>query len=69
MIGVHQRHRMARAVGKRPTEIDRDGGLAGAALQVIFGRNTRDVVIAYQKKHGLTADGIAGPATSAKLSL
>jgi hypothetical protein len=37
MIGVHQRYRMARAVGKRPTEINRDGGLAGAALQVTDG--------------------------------
>ena len=39
------------------------------ATDGIFGRNTRDVVIAYQKKHGLTADGIAGHATSAKLGL
>lgn len=35
----------------------------------IFGPNTRDAVIAYQKKQGLTADGIAGPATSKKLGL
>ena len=37
------------------------------ATDGVFGANTRDAVIAYQKKHGLTPDGIAGPATSAKL--
>jgi hypothetical protein len=35
----------------------------------VFGSNTRDAVIAYQKKNGLTPDGIAGPATSAKLGM
>ena len=39
------------------------------ATDGVFGPNTRDAVIAYQKKHGLTADGIAGPATSRKLGL
>ncbi|HIZ20922.1 MAG TPA: spore cortex-lytic enzyme [Firmicutes bacterium] len=29
----------------------------------IYGTKTRDAVIAFQKKNGLTADGIAGPAT------
>jgi len=39
------------------------------ATDGVFGSNTRDAVIAYQKKHGLAADGVAGPATSAKLGL
>ena len=33
----------------------------------IYGNNTRDAVIAFQKKSGLKADGIVGPATLAKL--
>lgn len=39
------------------------------ATDGVFGPNTREAVIAYQKKNGLTADGIAGPATSARLGL
>lgn len=35
----------------------------------VFGPNTRKALIAYQKKKGLTADGIAGPTTSARLGL
>lgn len=33
----------------------------------IFGSITRDAVIAFQKSHGLIADGIVGPATLLKL--
>lgn len=33
----------------------------------IFGKLTEDAVKAFQKKNGLTADGIVGPATLAKL--
>ena len=47
--------------------------LLGEGIEVstdgVFGAKTRDAVVAYQKKHGLTADGIAGPATSVKLGL
>ena len=39
------------------------------ATDGVFGPNTQKVLIAYQKKSGLTADGIAGPATSASLGL
>lgn len=41
-------------------DVDTDG---------VFGPDTRNAVIAYQKKNGLTADGIAGPTTSARLGL
>ena len=33
----------------------------------VFGKLTRETLIAWQKAHGLTPDGIAGPATLAKL--
>lgn len=45
--------------------------LAGAGLAVIvdgiYGQNTKAAVEAFQREHGLTADGIVGPATLAKL--
>lgn len=34
-----------------------------------FGRNTEAAVIAFQKRSGLTADGIAGPATLEKIGM
>jgi lysozyme family protein len=33
-----------------------------------YGRFTRNAVLAFQRKHGLVADGLVGPATGAKLS-
>lgn len=33
----------------------------------MFGKLTREAVITFQKEHGLTADGVVGPATLAKL--
>jgi peptidoglycan hydrolase-like protein with peptidoglycan-binding domain len=35
----------------------------------VFGPKTREAVIAYQKKSGLDADGVAGPATAESLGL
>lgn len=35
----------------------------------IYGSYTKNAVISFQKKHGLTPDGIAGPATLAKIGL
>lgn len=35
----------------------------------IYGAYTKQAVIKFQKKHGLTPDGIAGPATLAKIGL
>lgn len=40
------------------------GGVDG-----VYGQKTADGVKKFQKKHGLTADGIAGPATLAKIGL
>ena len=45
--------------------------LAGVGLAVIvdgiYGQNTKAAVEAFQREHGLTADGVVGPATLAKL--
>ncbi len=35
----------------------------------IYGEKTRQAVIKFQRKYGLTADGIVGPATAAKLGV
>ena len=40
-----------------------DWGYYSGKVDGIFGRLTRSAVIAFQKRSGLTADGIAGPAT------
>lgn len=47
----------------------KDWGYYKGAVDGIYGRQTRDAVIAFQKKHGLTPDGIAGPQTLAKIGL
>ena len=38
-------------------------GLYNGSIDGIYGSATRDAVIRYQRANGLTADGIAGPAT------
>ena len=35
----------------------------------VYGEKTRQAVIRFQKKYGLTADGVVGPATAAKLGV
>ena len=42
-------------------------GVATGGADGVFGPKTKAAVIAFQKKHGLTADGIVGPKTWAKL--
>ena len=39
------------------------------AVDGIYGKKTVEAVKKFQRKHGLTADGIAGPATLAKIGL
>jgi len=47
----------------------KDWGYYKGPVDGIYGPKTRDAVIAFQKKHGLTPDGIAGPQTLAKIGL
>ena len=46
----------------------RAAGYYNAAIDANFGDNTRNAVIKFQRDHGLTADGIAGVRTLAKLN-
>lgn len=41
---------------------------AGVPADGLFGPKTKSAVIAYQKKHRLTADGVVGPVTWAKMT-
>ena len=50
------------------TRLIKWGYLSGTA-DGIYGAKTEAAVKKFQKKHGLTADGIAGPATLAKIGL
>ena len=47
----------------------RDWGYMKGPVDGIFGTKTREGVKYFQRKHGLTADGIAGPKTLEKLGL
>lgn len=44
-------------------------GLYSGSVDGIYGTATREAVIRFQKANGLTADGIAGPATLKKLGI
>ena len=61
-------------VGSRGTEIaqlQKDltaMGYSTKGVDGIFGNNTKNAVIAFQRAHGLTADGIAGPKTLEELA-
>lgn len=44
-------------------------GYYSGSVDGIYGTQTKNAVIAFQKKHGLTADGVAGPKTLAKIGL
>lgn len=62
-------------VGSRGTEVKniqtrlRDWGYYTGSIDGIYGTQTRNAVKLFQQKNGLTADGIAGPATLAKIGL
>ena len=47
----------------------KEWGYYKGAVDGIFGTQTKNAVIYFQKKHGLTADGIAGPATLSAIGL
>lgn len=47
----------------------KDWGYYKGAVDGIYGTATRDAVKAFQRKNGLTVDGIAGPATLEKIGL
>ena len=44
-------------------------GYYSGSVDGIYGTQTKNAVIAFQKKHGLTADGVAGPKTLEKIGL
>ena len=62
-------------MGSRGTEVRRiqerlkNWGYYTGSVDGIFGTKTRDAVVKFQRKHGLTADGIAGPKTLEKIGL
>ena len=62
-------------MGSRGTEVKniqtrlKNWGYYTGAVDGIYGTATKNAVIKFQKKNGLTPDGIAGPATLAKIGL
>lgn len=54
-------------LGSRGAVVKQIQGALHLTQDGIFGKLTREVLMEWQKAHGLTADGIAGPATLAKL--
>ncbi len=55
-------------VGSRGTTVKRLQEALGTGADGIFGKGTRQAVIDFQEANGLVADGMAGPATLAKMS-
>ena len=47
----------------------KDWGYYSGSVDGIYGTATKNAVVKFQKKHGLTADGIAGPKTLEKIGL
>lgn len=47
----------------------KDWGYYKGSVDGVYGTKTKDAVAYFQRKHGLTADGIAGPATLAAIGL
>ena len=63
LLKLGSRGEDVRQLQKRLNEL----GFSCGAADGIFGNATRAAVIAFQRANGLTADGIAGPATLGKL--
>lgn len=47
----------------------KDWGYYKGSVDGVYGTKTRDAVILFQKKNGLTADGVAGPSTLAAIGI
>ncbi len=62
-------------MGSRGTEVRniqqrlKDWGYYNGSVDGIYGTATRNAVIKFQKKHGITADGICGPKTLSLIGL
>lgn len=62
-------------MGSRGTEVRKiqerlkNWGYYSGSVDGIFGSKTKEAVIKFQRKHGLTPDGVAGPKTLEKLGL
>lgn len=60
------------STGQEVTNIQsrlKNWGYYTGSVDGVYGQKTADAVKAFQRKNGLTADGIAGPATLAKIGL
>ncbi len=63
------------AMGSRGTEVKKiqtrlkDWGYYNGSVDGIYGTATRKAVISFQKKHGITADGVCGPETLTLIGL
>ncbi len=75
MVGFGYQVEALSKMGSRGEEVRkiqtrlRDWGYMNGPVDGIFGTKTREGVKYFQRKHGLTADGIAGPKTLEKLGL
>lgn len=62
-------------IGSRGTEVRniqtrlKNWGYYTGSVDGIYGTQTKNAVISFQRKNGLTADGVAGPLTLAKIGL
>jgi N-acetylmuramoyl-L-alanine amidase len=63
------------SMGSRGSEVKaiqeklKERGLYKGSVDGIYGKNTKDAVIKFQKQNGLAQDGIAGPQTLKKLGI
>lgn len=64
VIGLNDRGESVRVVQAKLADL---GFLPKAEIDGVFGAKSKAAVAAFQKKNGLAADGLVGPATKAKL--